>query len=65
MAGRTGKMTADALEARGPRHVLAWVGKKLVIFREDEAPAGPYSVIAKSFTLSYLRRIKKGNELVF
>jgi len=58
-------MTADALEARGPRHVLARVGKKLVIFREDEAPAGPYSVVAMSFTLSYLQRIKKTQELVF
>ena len=66
MAGRTGKMTADALEARGPRMVLGEVrmpdGRGFaVIYREGAEPflPGNYRLFtwSKSFTLSYLLRI--------
>lgn len=102
MSGRTGKMTAEALAARGPRYVLArvttcvcgcpiWDHNKMglsrgrpllsacntcpctqwrpkettVIYREDKPPADRGSVIDKSFTLSYLKRIQKADSLVF
>lgn len=75
MSGRTGKMTAEALEARGPRFVLATVyrirrdgtqvsvGK--IIFREDASPLNwdiRFAVISKSFTLRYLLKVGKFNE---
>lgn len=59
MSGRTGKMTAEALAARGPRHVLARVGEAYVIYREDQPPPNRGSVISKSFTLGYLKKIQK------
>jgi hypothetical protein len=66
MAGRTGKMTAEALAARGPRMVLArdLDSKdlfKLVYFREDQVPAGRFSVVAKSYSMSYLKKVAKYN----
>lgn len=64
MAGNTGKMTREALAARGPRMVLARVGGGLVIFREWQEPFRTgtiYSVLAKSYTLSYLKRLREGN----
>jgi len=63
MAGRTGKMTADALEARGPRMVLGEVrmpdGRSFaVIYREGAEPFLPgnyrHFTWSKSFTLRYL-----------
>lgn len=68
MAGNTGKMTREALAARGPRMVLARVGasgqtyRGLVIYREGQCPIRvPFSVLAKSYSLSYLRKVGKGN----
>jgi hypothetical protein len=66
MSGRTGKMTAEALEARGPRMVLArdLDSKdlfKLVYFREDQQPAGRFAVVAKSYSMSYLRKVARYN----
>lgn len=62
MSGNTGKMTAEALAIRGPRMVLARVGRSLVIYRERECPIKvPFSVLAKSYSLSYLRKVGKGN----
>lgn len=65
MSGNTGKMTTDAIRARGPRLVLGQVQGRLVIYREGETfrdangiqhiPA----VLAKSYTKSYLRRLAK------
>ena len=66
MAGRTGKMTAEALAARGPRMVLAEVRMPdnrsfAMVYREGAEPflPGNYRVFiwAKSYTLSYLLRI--------
>lgn len=74
MGGRTGKMTAEELDARGPRLVLAivklprqkgWrpaVGK--FIFREEEDAvrwSTPYAVISKSYSLRYLLNVAKSN----
>jgi hypothetical protein len=62
MAGNSGKMTNEALAARGPRMVLARVGRSLVIYRERECPIKvPFSVLAKSYSLGYLLRVGKGN----
>jgi hypothetical protein len=62
MAGNSGKMTNEALAARGPRMVLARVGRSLVIYREGQpCIRGPFSVLAKSYSLGYLRRVGKGN----
>ena len=71
MSGRTGKMTAEALAARGPRMVLGEVRfsetkSALIIYREGAIPLatllGDYQLFtwAKSYTLSYLLRIAKG-----
>ena len=74
MAGNTGKMTREALEARGPRMVLGEVRfsetkSALIIYREGAAPLLPGSLVSgnyrlftwsKSYTLSYLLRIAKG-----
>jgi hypothetical protein len=68
MAGRTGKMTAEALAARGPRMVLGEVRLPndrsfVVIYREGQEPfrSGDNSfrlfTWAKSYTLSYLLKI--------
>jgi len=59
-------MTAEALAARGPRMVLARdldSGDlfKLVYFREDRQPAGRFAVVAKSYSMSYLKRVAKFN----
>lgn len=71
MSGRTGKMTREALAARGPRMVLASIQKPggpelgLIIFREGQIPInrekGYYTLLAKSFTLRYLLMLGKGN----
>jgi hypothetical protein len=69
MSGRTGKMTAEALAARGPRMVLGEVRMPndrsfVVIYREDAPPfiPGNYRLFtwSKSYTLSYLLRIARG-----
>jgi len=69
MSGRTGKMTAEALAARGPRMVLGEIrlpdGRSFaVIYRENAPPFSPARptpyqsfVWAKSYTLSYLLKI--------
>jgi hypothetical protein len=63
MSGRTGKMTAEALAARGPRMALAQVDGKLKIFdNEHDVPVGA-TIIAKSFSLNYLKKIEKTNRL--
>jgi len=68
MAGNSGKMTNEAIAARGPRMVLARVNNSwLVIYREGQ-PCINYrkvtsmSVLARSYSLSYLRRVGKGNQ---
>jgi hypothetical protein len=69
MAGNSGKMTNEAIAARGPRMVLARVGangqayRGLVIYRERECPIKvPFSVLAKSYSLSYLLKVGRGNQ---
>lgn len=72
MAGNTGKMTSEEIEARGPRLQLLSVvnpfiakGRRYVIAREGQFPITPkldriYSrVYATSYSLSYLMRIVK------
>jgi capsular polysaccharide biosynthesis protein len=73
MAGRTGKLTNEALAARGPRMVLARIEhqngrESYVIHLEREnclryhgGSASPATLkpVAKSFTLSYLLKIGK------
>lgn len=66
MSGRTGKMTAEEIERRGPRIVLArGEDGKLFYFRENEKPIGlrpeQYSVVAKSYSMSYLKKLEAGN----
>ena len=71
MAGNSGKMTNEAIAARGPRMVLArlcntkGVGM-LVIYREGQEPFKHgtvwVGVLARSYSLSYLRRVGKGNK---
>jgi hypothetical protein len=66
MSGRTGKMTAEALRERGPRMVLARDLDSndlfnLVYFREDQQPAGRFAVVAKSYSMNYLKRIARFN----
>jgi hypothetical protein len=69
LAGNTGKMTAAALAARGPRMVLGEIRfsetrSVLIIYREGSVPLlpGNYKLFtwARSYTLSYLLRIAKG-----
>ena len=70
MAGRTGKMTLDAIYKRGPRLVLCQVthysgGWMPVIFRAGKPPfaldTGEFKVqlVAVSYSKSYLKRIGK------
>jgi hypothetical protein len=56
-------MTAEALVARGPRMALARLsdGKLQIFDSEYRVPAGA-SIIAKSYTWSYLKKIEKGNQ---
>jgi len=63
MAGRTGKMTAEALEARGPRMALAQLkdGTVKIFDNENDVPYGA-GIIAMSFTRSYLKKIKETYE---
>jgi hypothetical protein len=62
MAGNSGKMTNEAIAARGPRMVLARTRFGLVIYREGQpAICEPFYVLAKSYSLSYLRKVGKGN----
>lgn len=64
MAGNTGKMTANALAARGPRMALARMrdGSLKIFNNEYEVPHIGARVIARSFTKSYLEKIKKTYE---
>jgi len=72
MAGNSGKMTNEAIAARGPRMVLARVVKGigrswLVIYREGQPTVRlrdgmSLSVLARSYSLSYLKRVGKGNQ---
>lgn len=84
MSGRTGKLTAEALAARGPRFVLSLaVGRTfrhLIIWQEGRNPFRGFvhgdfvvgtdvphayisvSTLAKSYTLSYLLRVARGNQ---
>lgn len=73
MSGRTGKLTAEALEERGPRMVLGEVRfsetkSALVIYREGQVPLKPgnYRLFewSKSFTLRYLLKIGKSMKWV-
>lgn len=65
MSGNTGKMTAAALAARGPRMELLRIGNSFVICNEDYPPLKGNtaiwnrSVYATSYTFSYLFRIAK------
>jgi len=60
MAGNTGKMTAEALAARGPRMALARLrdGSYRIFDNEYHVPADAL-IISRSFTKSYLAKIKK------
>jgi hypothetical protein len=73
MSGQTGKMTREAIRARGPRTALVRIctnlGRYLLICREDQRPFIKdeyvnwmkadwyYVIVAKSYTLKYLLRI--------
>jgi hypothetical protein len=85
MSGRTGKLTTEALEARGPRMVLTQAntgteetGSMMVIYKEGFEPfvqfrTGSFmtrlangltvyfGILARSYTLSYLMRVARGN----
>lgn len=64
MSGRTGKMTQDAIDARGPRHVLARRrdnGKMFYYEDGQEHAMASHYVVAKSYSMGYLRRIERGN----
>lgn len=66
MSGRTGKLTREAMLARGPRMVLAYAGNGLVIWREGKScfaghPSG--SIVAKSYTLRYLLKVGVGQRI--
>ena len=63
MAGNTGKMTREQIRLRGPRQVLARFlsNGSLFIYKEGETPVERYSIIAKSYSRSYLERIAKAN----
>jgi len=70
MAGNSGKMTNEAIAARGPRMVLARLYRQgwnmLVVYREGQEPFKDgtvwVGVLAKSYSLSYLKRVGKGNQ---
>jgi len=71
MAGNSGKMTNEAIAARGPRMVLARLCttkglNMLVIYRDGQEPfiEGKQwvGVLARSYSLSYLRKVGKGNQ---
>lgn len=74
MSGRTGKLTREALAARGPRMVLTILVnqsglRQQIIHRDRQWPVifdkHPYVssyLIAKSYSLSYLLRVAKGNK---
>jgi hypothetical protein len=70
MAGNSGKMTNEAIAARGPRMVLARVHRQgwsmLIIYREGQEPWRHlqcwHFVLAKSYSLSYLRKVGRGNQ---
>jgi|HubBroStandDraft_1064217.scaffolds.fasta_scaffold594659_2 hypothetical protein len=69
MAGNSGKMTNEAIAARGPRMVLARLYRQgwnmLVIYREGQEPFNDgrqhVGVLAKSYSLSYLKKVGRGN----
>jgi hypothetical protein len=54
-------MTAEALAVRGPRMALVRLkdGKFQICDNEYRVPAGA-SIIARSYTWSYLRKIQEG-----
>jgi len=60
MAGRTGKLTAEALALRGPRFALVRLpsGETSICL---ETTVYNYPVIAKSFSVSYLKKLQKYN----
>lgn len=64
MSGRTGKMTQDEIDARGPRFVLArnLENGALFYYREDANPFKVrHAVVAKSYSMSYLQKVAKHN----
>jgi len=71
MSGNTGKMTKEAIRQRGPRMALSrvHVGDRiaLVIHKEHSSPidkdSGWYSVLAKSYSLTYLKKIAQSNKV--
>ncbi len=63
MAGNTGKMTADAVRARGPRMSLIQTRAGFVIARDGSLPFSVYpdfSTLAKSYSLRYLLNVGRG-----
>ena len=71
MSGNTGKMTKAAIRERGPRLVLArilkslpglWTVGELVIYRHGHHPPTEYSIIAQSYSVSYLKKIMAVND---
>lgn len=64
MSGRTGKMTAEAIEERGPRFVLARRrdnGKMFYYSEGQENMVVQHSVVAVSYSKSYLSRLESAN----
>lgn len=65
MAGCTGKMTREAIAARGSRMVLARVMGRLMIWKHGAEPFSRSVIrytLAESYSLSYLQRVAKGNQ---
>lgn len=65
MAGSTGKMTREAIAARGPRLLLIQEKQTLVWHitletKTHSLPPGRYFIYARSYSRSYLERVKKG-----
>ena len=64
MAGRTGKMTQEQIDARGPRTVLARRrdNGKLFYYAEGQGhKMVEHSVVAMSYSKSYLKKLEKFN----
>lgn len=68
MAGNTGKMTREAIAARGPRWLLlqeqdtkAW----FIVLENDSSSLKPgrYFIHARSYSVKYLERVQRGQDI--
>jgi hypothetical protein len=67
MAGNTGKLTREAVIARGPRMALVRHKGQLIIFRQGVNPFSDFgrggSVLAQSYSLAYLLKVGRGQSI--